>query len=92
MSVLADARRLARALAGPTLMVALYLACRLAFAAATVDDGLLTPRGTPAMRVVLLGGVTMLLRLAAVFAAPAWLAWKAGSWAVGRFVRDRRRG
>lgn len=35
MSVLAHARRLACALAGPTLMVALYLACRLAFAAAS---------------------------------------------------------
>lgn len=89
---LASLARLARRLRfarGPAIVLVAYLASRWAFATATVDDGLLTPEGAPAASVVVLGLLTLLLRLAALFGVPAWIAWRAV--AVALAIREARR-
>jgi hypothetical protein len=55
----------------PALLVATYLVCRIAFAALTVDDGLLTPGGAPRLGVAALGLLTLLLRVVVLFGLPA---------------------
>jgi hypothetical protein len=80
----AEILRALRAIAAPAIVLLAYAASRWAFAAATVDDGLLTPEGAPATSVVVLGLLTLLLRLGALFGVPAWIAWRLVAWLAGR--------
>jgi len=74
----------ARMVRGPAIVVAAYLVLRLAFAALTEDDGLLTPSGLPNLGVAALGLVVLLLRLVVVLALPAVIAWRAVRAALGK--------
>lgn len=70
------ARTIGRAIRAPAVVIALYGILRLAFAALTRQEGLLSPEATVSPGLMLVGALLLLFRLLVLFALPAWLGYR----------------
>ncbi|MEJ7729611.1 MAG: hypothetical protein WKG00_10370 [Polyangiaceae bacterium] len=62
-------------LGGPVVVVLAYLVLRAVFVATSEDEGLIAPSGVR-FGVAAVGAAALCLRVAAVFGAPAWIAYR----------------
>lgn len=66
-----------RAVRFPAILTAIYLVLRLAFAALSEDDGLISPSGLPNLGVATLGFAVLVLRLVVILVLPPLIAYRA---------------